>query len=167
MSLTNVEKFLGALLGPCQDIEDAFQQLKVGRTIDSAVGVQLEAIGKLVGRDRNGVADDEIYRRYVRAQITTNKSDGLIEDLLTVADLVIYDDDAVYHIENQGAAALVLRVEGIVLSDELAELLISFLRRAVAGGVRVILEYYSTPIADVMHWNGPGTWGSNWAAGTD
>ncbi len=167
MSLTNVEKFLGAVLAPIQDVEDALQQLKTGRSIDTAVGAQLDAIGKLVGQSRDGVTDDEIYRRYIRARISTNKSDGLIEDILTIADLIVYDDDAEYLIINQGAAAFVLRLGGIVPSDELVELLISFLRRGAAGGVRVILEYYSSPIADIMYWNGPGTWGSNWAAATD
>lgn len=166
MSTTKAEDFVRALVEPFQPVEDAFQGLEVGHRVDDAVGAQLTDLGKLVGRPRDGVTDDDVFRRYVRAQIVTNGSDGLIEDLISVADLVVYDDDATYTIVNQGAACVVLRIEGIVLTSDLAELLLTFLRRAVAGGVRIILEYYSSTIADVLIW-GDGTWGQNWAAGSE
>jgi len=167
-NLSKAQRFLAALLTPFQALEDAFQQLRTERSIDNAVGAQLDAIGKIVGRARQGVTDDEIYRRYVRAQIVTNKSDGLIDDMLTLADLIVFDDDATYVLDNQGACAFVLRVEGIVLDDDIADVLIAFLRRAAAAGVRPILEWHAADPSTAGRWTTQGTWGSAvWAAGTD
>lgn len=137
---TPEEKFLSALVYPLQGAEDAEQQVKVGLRVDDAVGEQLTMIGKIVGTDRNGETDDEVFRRQVRAQIATNSSDGLIEDLITVASLIVYDEDASYVIDNHGIAALTMRVEGVTVTYAVSELLMTFLRRAVAGGVRLILE---------------------------
>lgn len=137
---TPEERFLAALVFPLQTAEDTEQQVRLGLTVDSAIGVQLTMIGKIVGVDRNGVTDDEIFRRHVRAQIATNSSDGLIEDLITVASLIVYDEDASFVIDNHGIAALTMSVEGVSVTYAISELLMTFLRRAVAGGVRLILE---------------------------
>lgn len=140
---TKYQKFLAALITPFQDLEDANQQLLVERRIDTAVGVQLDIIGKLVGCAREGVTDDEIYRRRIRATVCVNKSDGIIEDILTVSDLVVYDDDAYYHVTAVGIAAVELVIEDIVVEYELAGVLIKLLRRTVSGGVRLVLEFWT------------------------
>ncbi len=164
---TNVQKFVAALVAPVQALEDAYQQV-LARTVDNAVGVHLTGFGKIVGREREGITDDELLRRYVRAQTVTNRSSGTIDEALTIADLIVYDDDADYVLDNQGAAAFVLRIEGIVTSSLVAETLLAFLQKAVKGGVRVIIEFFSSPIEDTLIWGGPGTWGdSDWAAGID
>lgn len=142
---TNVQKFVACLVGPVQAVEDAYQQIIAMKDVDTSIGVHLRGLGKLVGLPTNGIADDEIYRRHVRAQIATNKSDGNIDELIRIAELVVYDDDAEYVVDNQGAAALVLRIEDIATPAEVARALISFLRRAVKGGVRIILEWWPSP----------------------
>jgi hypothetical protein len=138
MAETNVEKLVRVLTTPFQDLEDTLQQLFTERNVNTAVGVQLDAIGKLVGRDRNGITDDEEYRRQIRAQIATNKSDGTTEDLITVADLLIFDDNAIIIIRNQGVAAVEVTIAGIE-ADTLQALLLDFLKRAKAAGVRIIV----------------------------
>lgn len=148
--VTDVQRLLIALLGPASDAEDAFQQLLLERSIDTAVGVQLDAIGKIVGRLREGVTDDELYRRYIRAQIAMNKSDGLIEDMLTIADLVVYEDDATYVVDATGDASFELRVEGVAIDYDVASILIAYLRRAVAAGVRVVLTFETDDSAEMF-----------------
>jgi hypothetical protein len=138
MSETNVEKLVRVLVTPFQDLEDTLQQLLTERNVNTAVGVQLTAIGKLVGRDRNGVTDDDEFRREVRAQIATNKSDGTTEDLITVADLLIFDDNAVIIVQNTGVASVEVTVTGIE-GFTLSALLLDFLKRAVAAGVRIVV----------------------------
>lgn len=147
---TKVEEFLTALLTPFQALEDTIQQCIVGRRIDTAVGAQLDDIGRLVGRLREGVTDDEVYRRLIRAQITVNNSDGLTEDLITIARLVVYDDAATYKVRNYGVAALHLQITGVAVEWETASRLISFLREAVSAGVRVVLEFMLSPPGDVF-----------------
>lgn len=135
----NILALLSALVTPAIDLEAAFLQLLTERTVDTAQGAQLDVLGKLVGQPRNGLGDED-FRRYIRARIAMNQSDGLTEDLLTVARLVINDDAAAYRLDNQGIAALVLRIDDIDLPNDLANIVISFLRDTVAAGVRIILE---------------------------
>ncbi len=146
--MNNAEKFVACLIGPMQDIEDAFQQLLTERFVDNAIGVQLTAIGKLVGRAREGITDDDVFRRHVRAQIATNNSDGLVEDILTIADLIVYDDDATYTIDQSGPAAFAFTITGIAPDAATLTMLIAFLRRAVAAGVRIIVETWPTDDED-------------------
>jgi hypothetical protein len=147
MATNNITKLLSATLGPVQEIEDALQQLLSERGVNTAVGAQLDVLGKLVGQPRNAMVDDD-YRRLIRAKITINKSKGRIEDVLDVADLVISDALASLVIDNQGMAAFVLRIEDQPLADATAELLIPLLRNTVSAGVRVILEYSPQPVAN-------------------
>lgn len=135
-----IESFLNALTAQGQELETALFALLTERGIDDAVGVQLDALGDIVGQPRNGLDDDD-YRRFVRARIATNKSRGTVAEILKVARLVIDDDAAAFELELQPPAAVVLRLADIVVSDDLADILIGFLRDVSAAGVRMILEY--------------------------
>ncbi len=136
----NISKFLTALVsGGVQPIENALQALLLDRQVDTAIGAQLDVIGKIVGQARASL-DDDTYRRYIRARITTNRADGVIEDLIKISDLVVFVDAATYQVDNQGVAAVVLRILGIATSEDLANVVIDFLNDAISAGVRVILE---------------------------
>jgi hypothetical protein len=147
MSENNIKKLLRSLAGSAQDVENALQQFYTGFSIDAAVGAQLNILGKIVGQDRNGM-DDDHYRRAIRARISVNRSKGTIRDILRVADLIVYDDNATLQIDNQGAAAVVLRVIGDPLPDDTADLLIRMLEDTKSGGVRLILEWSPLPVTD-------------------
>jgi hypothetical protein len=149
-TVTPEQKFLAALVSPLQDLETLWHQMREMLDPRTSVGVWLDVLGKLVGRPREGVADDEIYRRLIFAQIVVNKSCGTTDELILVAELVVFDDDAEYVVDNTGVAALVLRVEDIELDWTVAETLIKLLRRAVRGGVRIILEWWPHDVADEM-----------------
>jgi hypothetical protein len=134
-----LEALLRVLLGQVQDVEDALWQLFTQRALAGATGVTLDAIGKLVGQPRNALSDAD-YRRYISARIATNRSKGKISDLYKIARLIINDLDAALYLDNQGNAAAVMKVTGIVLDDDLAAILIEFLQDAAKAGVRIILE---------------------------
>lgn len=150
MAETNTQKLLRAWLTPAQEIEDALQQLYSERFLTNAVGVQLDSLGKLVGEPRDGEADDAIYRKRIRARISTNRSRGSIQEIVDIADLIVNDDDATLELDNQGRAAYVLRVEGVELTWPVADVLIRFLRRATAGGVRPIEEFHLSDPAEAF-----------------
>ncbi len=135
----NLAAFISALVDPIQDIENAMWQLLVERAVSVAVGTQLDAIGVIVKQSRIGLSDDD-YRRYLRARIAVNRSRGVDSDLIIVSRLIVYNDDAQIVLDRQGPAAVVVRVVGIVVSDELAALLNTFLQQTKLGGVRLILE---------------------------
>ena len=105
----NITKLLTALVTPHQPLEDAWQQLRLLRSVDTAVGVQLDMIGEIVGQERGGMVDDD-YRRFVRARIAANISDGRVFDLIKVATLVVNDDDTTIQLDLQGNAAVVVRI---------------------------------------------------------
>ena len=154
---TNVEKLIVALVTPTQSVEDALQQLLSERSVDTAVGDQLDTIGVIVDQPRAGL-DDETYRRYIRARIRTHRSNGIMRDILAVADLVIYDDDAYLRILNQGVAAYVLRVEDFVMDTDLVNVVIKFLRDATSAGVRPILETWPLEEDELFSFDGGNSW---------
>lgn len=143
----NQKKFLVAVAGEIQAVEDALQQLYSERSIDVAVGVQLDILGKIVGQRRNGMVDDD-YRRIIRARIATNRSKGTITDLITVARLVVNDEDTTVQVDNVGNGTVVVRLLDEETSDTVADLTLRMLKEAVSGGVRIVLEWSSYPVAE-------------------
>ncbi len=155
--LTNTEKAITALLAPANDLAAAMLAVLTQRNVDTAVGVQLDVIGAIVGRAREGVSDDEIYRRYVRAQISANKSNGTVNDVQKVARLIIGDAGTITTVIT-GAAASVLRVDGITLSDAVAAVLVELVLRATSDGVRRIVEWTGKDPARTLYWDTAGVW---------
>lgn len=138
--MNNYEKLLTELVTPMQTVEDTLRALFTERRVDTAVGAQLEVLGRIVGQPRNG-ADDDTYRRYIRARIAANKSNGLIEDVIKIARLVVNDPDLRAHVDNAGHASLIVNLDGVVVSGGVAEIVQGFLLSAVDGGVRVYTRY--------------------------
>ncbi len=159
MADSNTQKALRALLTPIANLEACMMAVLTQRTVDTAIGAQLTVLGKIVGRSGRN-PDDEIERRYVRAQITVNKSDGLIEDILTVARLVVDDPDADLVLENTGAAAYNLIVDGISLSHDVATVLVQLVLKATSAGVRPIVEWTEGDPDDALRWD-VGHWDVN------
>lgn len=140
----HIRGLLRALTRPFAALETAAMQVLLQRTIDLAVGVHLDVIGAKVGRKRAGEADD-VYRRVIRAQIAANNSDGLIDDILRVAKLVIYADGARYRFISLGNASYELRVSGVAVAEEVAALTAELVRRATSAGVNgVVITQPST-----------------------
>lgn len=137
---TNWVALTAALVQPTQDVENALFQLLTDRGVDDAEGDQLDAIGVLVGEARAGRSDDD-YRRFIRARIATNRSNGTAEQIINIARLVLGDLDVSIRVENQGTAAYVMRILGPEMTVDVAGILVAFLRSATAAGVRAILEY--------------------------
>lgn len=75
-----------AYIEQIQDLEDAFYQLITDRTIETAVGTQLDGIGSIVGEDREG-RDDSDYRLAIRVRILLNLTDGTIEQVIEILHL--------------------------------------------------------------------------------
>ena len=108
-----------------------------------------DAIGALVGQDRGGLPDED-YRRFVRARITVNRSRGLVNELVLVTQLVLDDPAVTIQITPSFPAALVERIIGAEISDDAASVLASFLRRTVAAGVRLLVEFQNASDAETF-----------------
>lgn len=141
MPQTNFQKILAICIRPMQRLEEAAQQNATRRFVDNATGLTLTYLGLLVGQRRDGVDDDELFRRYVRARITVNSSDGLGEQMYTISRLVINESGVTFRLLNHGVAAFTMQVENAAVSWPVIELLIKFLRKAADGGVRVLVQW--------------------------
>lgn len=137
-------------------IESALWQLLTQRSISTAVGSQLDAIGKLVGQARNGLSDAD-YARYINARIATNNSKGRVEDLITVTRSVPNDANALIRVAPQGTATVVVVVAGTTVVLNTGVTLSGLLQAAVAAAVRLLTEAsVSTPPTTFTFDTGPG-----------
>lgn len=168
MAESNTQKAIRALLTPAPTIEAALRQALTRLDVNTATGVHLENVGKKVGRPRSGITDDEEYRRYVRAQISANKSDGIVNDVIKVARAVVPEAETIL-VQNVGAAASILRVEGVALPETAERPLVELVLAATSAGVRRLVGYSLDPPEEVLRWGTPGrTWGtSKWSHITD
>ena len=160
---TKLELLLTTFIEPFQEIEDVFWQLLVERTLDVAIGKQLDDIGAIVQFFRDG-ANDDTYRRLLRARIKVLRSRGTGDELLQITRLIINDATATVTLVPEYPAALVIRIDAQPLAQEIAEMAIGFLRKAASGGVRIILEFTTLATAGLFRWDtGPG-WDSGYFA---
>ncbi len=152
-----ITKLITAIVGAgVQPIEDALTQLLTQRTLDTAVGAQLDAIGVIVGQARGGL-DDDTYRLYLRARIAVHRSNGTFNDLIKVATLLVDDDAAMIVIHNEGTATVRLFVSNVVLTDDIAAVIANFEQSAVSAGVRIVVEWIDSPAAGIFRLDvGPG-----------
>ena len=139
-----------------QNLEVAFWDLLTQRGIYTAFGAQLDVIGRIVGFAR-GALSDATYQLYLAAQITANHSDGLGEDLIKIARLIVNNAAATIYVTNEGAATTRVRVGGIALPDATATVVATMLDEARAGGVRLLTQYAVSAPANVFAFDsGPG-----------
>jgi hypothetical protein len=148
-----IEALVRAFMGPVQELEDTLWAMYTERFVSTAVGAQLDLIGRIVGQERLGY-DDDGYRRLVRARIAANRSDGIVADLVTITTLVIDDEVADIVVDQQHPAAVVVRVEGEPVTEETANIAISLLRRGASGGVRILFEYSESDDTDTFAFDG-------------
>lgn len=138
--MTNEEKFIAALVRPLDRLETALQQLLLERNINTAYGVTLRKIGKIVGQ-RAQIDDDEEFRRYARATIAANKSNGLASDLIKVARLVVFDTHATIRADNVGGGRFRLVVAGMGITASVARILADLINEARGAGIRGVVEW--------------------------
>jgi hypothetical protein len=76
---------LAELIGECfQDVEDLLHEVSVNRYRSTAVGVQLDDIGELVGQPRGSLTDDELYRVAILVEAAAMVSSGTLPEVIDV-----------------------------------------------------------------------------------
>lgn len=136
----NVRKWVRTLVEPCNDMGDAWEQLRVERWLSNSVGAQLDMIGRRVRLSRSGL-DDATYQKALGAAIATNISSGRFEDIIGIAELIVLDPAATIELSNLGTGVATVRIGVVALTYSIAQLLISLLRRAADMGVRLVLIF--------------------------
>lgn len=79
---TNFQKFLAAMVQPCYDINTVELQLINQRWLATAVGVQLDELGVILGLQRLPDQGDQDYREQLYFQVFINKSTATPEEAI-------------------------------------------------------------------------------------
>jgi hypothetical protein len=139
LTLTNYQQLVIALVKPFQELQGVYDQMQLLLNIYNATGWVQDLIGKIVGQPRNGL-DDDTYRVYQLARVATNRSQGKREQLIRICRLVLNNSAAKVRVLNEGTAGLTIWVDNFIPSTDTADALIQFLRVAVGGGIKIVLE---------------------------
>jgi hypothetical protein len=128
---------LNALNAQTQAIEDAYWQLFTERSLDTAVGEQLDVIGRVLDEPRAGFVDASYVPR-LRAKIRVLRSSGGPVDILKIFKLLLPANNI--HFTVIGAAGFILDI-GAVSDVGLLPIYQRFLHEAKGAGIRAQLLY--------------------------
>ena len=159
----NIVALLSIYLSRFNDLEACYYALLTQRTIYNSVGVQLDLIGKIVGQPRGGLNDAD-YQRYLFARIATNNSEGLTEEMITVAKLVLNDPTFKIGVYSLPIDSIEVIVTGNVMTDATAAILVGFLQTAKMAGTK--LDLRTQGFADAVTFFTPYTSFLNGALGS-
>lgn len=121
-----------SLLGPIQYQEDSLFALLSDGSFDTAIGVQLDGFGEIVGEARQGRADD-VYRIALKARTGRNTSEGTPEDVINVFNLLTGSTQT--QLLEQSPAVITLTGNVNFSTNALA--IKAFMQKVVAAGVRI------------------------------
>lgn len=133
---TLIEGMLRSFVGQYQDSEDTIDDLLTDRTIDTAIGQQLDGYGQIVGELRNG-RDDDTYRIALKARTGRNTSEGTPDDILNVFNL-LSGSTSTQLIEYVAVITLTANVDFSSIAAEVK----AFTQKVLPAGVR--LDYVSS-----------------------
>ena len=136
--------FLRSYLAQVQEIEDVFFEVAaILLALEDQEGEQLDLIGRVLGRPRNGLSDAN-YLLWLQAQIIVNKSSGLPDEVLAVLALVA--PAAARALSFWYPAAWQIEAIPLTAAVQVAQLLTAM----VAGGVNLQLLYSAVAEADTF-----------------
>jgi len=136
---------LTSYLNRIQDLENALWEVILYRLLPNASGIQLDKLGKIVGRGR-GSLNDSNYVLAIQAEIAINRSDGTPDQMINIATLSLPPGDVFTYSEAYPAVALFFLIT-VETSVNIA-LLFQSLVRSKPGGVKLMLNYLTALPAD-------------------
>lgn len=83
-----IEILVRAHMAQIQELEVVFFDLLVKRALDTAVGVQLDVIGRIVGQSR-GTFDEDTYRTFLQGRILVNRSSGTVDQMIELVNTLL------------------------------------------------------------------------------
>lgn len=127
---------LSAIVDEYQVCEDTLFQILAAFDVDTAVGEQLDFLGKQVGERRDNRVDAD-YRAAVRARMLVNRSNGKIEELYAI--ILALFPDAVASVTEFPPASIVVDITA-ALGGVTLQTVATLLHQARLGGVRMNLN---------------------------
>lgn len=136
------QELLTVLVEPFQFYEDILIELLRQDDPRQASGHRLDQIGASVGVARDQ-REDAAYLRAILAKIATNRSRGLVTDVLLLARLLVGDDEVTKVLTRTGTASYLLSLEGGVVDTAVAAEIAAALPRTHAAGVNAGLYHHT------------------------
>jgi hypothetical protein len=134
---TNVEKLVRVAVGQVEPLRDNLVALIEERTIETAVGAQLDQWGSVLALPRGG-RDDDSYRIALRARLAVYLSNGTAEQIITIVRLLV--GDVVVEVRDRYPALFSVQYERETpTTDSERRVLVDQLEAAAAAGVAVEL----------------------------
>lgn len=117
------------------EVEGQLLEINDFRSVSTAFGVQLDLVGELVGRDRNGL-NDEDYRRAIIVDANTLFSSGTPWELTELVRTLYPNNDVSYR--EFYPASFVLSISGLSLEE--FQLTLDIMQDTPPAGVGSLLE---------------------------
>jgi|SRR5215204_1320545 len=133
----NLAALVSSVTDEVQDLENVIWDVIVARLPDYAEGVQLDALGRLVGQRRDGLGDAS-YRAHIKARIRINQSFGQARDVIAVLKLL---DTAAFHLAEEGTATFRVFYDEPPTTAAIGHELPNLIRDTRAAGVRVTVSF--------------------------
>lgn len=142
-----LQGLIAAFVGRVQLIENALYAVMTQRSLSTAVGQQLDNLGKIIGLPRTAIPGgnaDAVYAVWLRVQIVVNASAGTGPNLIAIC---LADGDAgnIPQVFDSGPASCIVRVGGVATSQPAT--LSAALQSARAAGIHLVTEYLTTTAA--------------------
>lgn len=141
---------LAAKIRPLQVTEDLLWSALDALSIDG-VGFVLDLIGSIVNVGRGGQTDD-LYRVRIRVEILVLRSNGRIEEILTILRTAVNDPTISFWLVESYDAAFTVHMLGTYVAG-LADVLWPILKRSKAAGVMVQFEHLDAPEDEAFLWS--------------
>lgn len=137
-----VRGVVGSLPQQLTILEAVANQVKNERSIDTAIGIQLDKVGDIVGEKRRG-RDDETYRQAIKFRVFVNVSKGRPSDLIQ-ATLTLTQADDVQYLESYPATAYLFS-NGYAADSETQQQ-VQDVSPAAISDVPVVVSYGESPL---------------------
>lgn len=133
----NLAKLISSFTDEVQELENAIWDSIVARLPDYAEGAQLDVLGRIVGRRRDGLGD-AAYRAHIKAQVRINQSFGNAEDVIEVIKLV---DTVSFHFRDYPIASFSVWFDAPPSNASIGRELPDLISRTRAAGVRGLVSF--------------------------
>lgn len=132
---TNLRAIVSAFVEQVQELEDVLNTVPATRSLDTATGASLDALGELVGMPRPLGTDDDVYRVLIFGRIGLNISQGETERVIALYSLFTASDRV--QMQEYQPASISLMSDGAVVPG-VEDMLGEFLEAVTAAGVAVL-----------------------------
>lgn len=85
-----IEGLITAIFAQMQDVEDQINQVATAFDLGTAVGEQLNVLGRVVGQPRGSLSDAD-YTLWILARIIINRASGTAEEIYKLLRLILMD----------------------------------------------------------------------------